>query len=209
VPDRPVTRKAAAARARCDPILAPRGRHASSAPRRPPTRCRHVVRHHARAADCRPVGLRAQQRRHAHFGASSTTATHRGAPEPHRTHENHAPTSKVTTQDFTLLGDTLTMNPTKPRAGRRRQRRGRLSCSWLPLRIAAGTGHGRRGSGAAKDRKPVSGPWRIEKGYLHFRKTAKGMAATVRSTTDRAEEKPSRAFGGRATIVRPPSPPKG
>lgn len=28
--------------------------------------------------------------------------------------ENHAPTSKVTTQDFTLLGDTLTMNPTRP-----------------------------------------------------------------------------------------------
>lgn len=28
--------------------------------------------------------------------------------------ENHRPTSKVTTQDFTLLGDALTMNPTKP-----------------------------------------------------------------------------------------------
>ena len=115
--------------------------------------------------------------------------------------ENHAPTSKVTTQDFTLLGDTLTMNPTKPEGRQLMKRVGQpfpgthpIVGEWsfkhysggmaymrfgrtglvqlaVPFESAAGTwaSEGAKLTTQLKDRKPVSGPWRIEKGYLHFR----------------------------------------
>jgi len=114
---------------------------------------------------------------------------------------NHAPTSKVTTQDFTLLGDTLTMNPTKPEGRQLMKRVGQpfpgthpIVGEWsfkhysggmaymrfgrtglvqlaVPFESAAGTwaSEGAKLTTQLKDRKPVSGPWRIEKGYLHFR----------------------------------------
>lgn len=114
--------------------------------------------------------------------------------------ENHGPTSKVTTQDFTLLGDTLTMNPTKPE-GRQLMKRvgqpfpgthpivgewsfkhysggiaymrfGRSGIAQLsvPFETATGTWSqdGAMLSTKFKEKKPVAGPWRLEKGFLHF-----------------------------------------
>jgi hypothetical protein len=115
--------------------------------------------------------------------------------------ENHAPTSKVTTQDFTLLGDTLTMNPTKPEGRQLLKRVGQpfpgthpIVGEWsfkhysgaiaymrfgrtglvqlsVPFETAVGTWatDGARLTTRLKDGKPVTGPWRIEKGFLHFR----------------------------------------
>lgn len=115
--------------------------------------------------------------------------------------ENHAPTSKVTTQDFTLLGDTLTMNPTKPEGRQLMKRVGQpfpgthpIVGEWsfkhysggiaymrfgragivqlsVPFETASGTWavDGAKLTTQLKDRKPVAGPWRIEKGTLHFR----------------------------------------
>ena len=114
---------------------------------------------------------------------------------------NHAPTSKVTTQDFTLLGDTLTMNPTKPEGRQLMKRVGQpfpgthpIVGEWsfkhysggmaymrfgrtgivqlsVPFETATGTWatEGAKLTTQLKDRKPVTSPWRIEKGTLHFR----------------------------------------
>jgi hypothetical protein len=115
--------------------------------------------------------------------------------------ENHAPTSKVTTQDFTLLGDALTMNPTKPEGRQLMKRAGQpfpgahpIVGEWsfrhfsggiaymrfgragivqlsIPFETAVGTWavDGPMLTTRLKDGKPTTGPWRIEKGYLHFR----------------------------------------
>ncbi len=115
--------------------------------------------------------------------------------------ENHAPTSKVTTQDFTLLGDALTMNPTKPEGRQLMKRVGQpfpgthpIVGEWsfkhysggiaymrfgrsglvqlsVPFETAVGTWvtDGARLTTKLKDGKPVTGPWRIEKGFLLFR----------------------------------------
>jgi hypothetical protein len=115
--------------------------------------------------------------------------------------ENHAPTSKVTTQDFTLLGDTLTMNPARPEGRQLMKRVGQpfpgahpIVGEWsfkhysggiaymrfgrtgivqlsVPFETATGTWltEGAKLTTQLKDRKPVTGPWRLEKGLLLFR----------------------------------------
>jgi hypothetical protein len=115
--------------------------------------------------------------------------------------ENHAPTSKVTTQDFTLLGDTLTMNPTRPEGRQLMKRVGQpfpgahpIVGEWsfkhysggiaymrfgrtgivqlsVPFETATGTWltDGAKLTTKLKDRKPVTGTWRLEKGLLLFR----------------------------------------
>jgi hypothetical protein len=114
--------------------------------------------------------------------------------------ENHAPTSKVTTQDFTLLGDTLTMNPTRPEGRQLMKRVGPFPGAhpivgeWsfkhfsggiaymrfgrtgivqmsVPFETASGTwaADGAKLTTQLKDRKPVTGSWRLEKGLLLFK----------------------------------------